>query len=155
MKELVSYVTLSFAAACLVGCGAEHVTALDEYWTQVSAGEPIPGDPWGACDLGWRCSNPEGNCSGWVSPGSCEGEGCEAKRLFIGCSHACSESGDCPGPQSGEASPACVDGRCDLVCDPDSACPSGYDCVARQPTNDMNTTASNVCMQVYIRADDG
>lgn len=155
MKALVSYVTLGVAVACLLGCGAEHVTALDEYWTQVSVGDPIPGDPWGTCDLRYTCSNPDGLCTSWLSPGSCQGVACEAERLLIGCTHACNAVGDCPNPRSGQAVPTCVDGLCYLSCGDGSTCPSGHDCVSGLAVADTDATVLHVCMRVYSRAHDG
>ena len=49
MKALVlsASLTLTLGIAGLVGCSAEHVTAVEDTAALVSEGEPVPGDPFG------------------------------------------------------------------------------------------------------------
>ena len=136
MRVIISIVPLSVGIACLLGCSAEHVTAVQDSEALLSEGEPVPGDPWGVCGTDWTCSShPRGGCFGWTEPGSCRSEGTEpcevdVELYLIGCEHSCTTSADCPVPLSGDVVPTCSDeGQCYLACESGS-CPNGYSCIA-------------------------
>src|SRR6188508_261365 len=147
MRVIISIVSLSVGIPCLLGCSAEHVSAVEDSHALISEGEPIPGDPWGVCNLDWKCSNPDGDCLGWVEPGSCQ-EPCVIEGFLIGCVHWCATSADCPVPLSGEAVPTCSEGTCLLSCESGS-CPNGYSCIASDPRLDgSNPYPPHMCMEV-------
>src|SRR6187399_2766439 len=84
MRVIISIVPLTVAIACLLGCSAEHVSAVEDSEALASEGEPIPGDPWGVCDKHWTCSTyTAGGCLGWTDPGSCESEGTEGCEVDV------------------------------------------------------------------------
>lgn len=147
-------VSLSFGIACLVGCSAEHVTAVDDTDALVSDDLPVEGDPWGVCDVNFTCSNPDGGCMGWADPGSCptvEGEECKIDRYLLGCVHWCNSNADCPAPLSGDAESVCSDdGECFLTCDDGTTCPNGYECVASpEYVGTPSPFPPHMCMQVF------
>lgn len=157
MKVLVSILPLSLTVsiACLVGCSAEHVTAVDDSHALVSDSAPVPGDQWGICDeRNWECSDPDGGCIGWYEREECgaaDEKECEIDRYLVGCYHDCQIDAHCPVPLSGDAAPVCVDQKCYLSCDDGRTCPNGHSCVA----GPLFTSAGEypnpplVCTQVF------
>lgn len=132
MRQLVTIVilNLSFGTACLVGCSAEHVTAVEETDALVSDDLPVPDDPFGVCDEELICTDPAAGCGGWSDLSACSSdEACDAASYPVSCIHQCGTSADCPVPLSGDSVPVCHSGFCQLPCDA-ATCPNGLSCVA-------------------------
>lgn len=150
MRVPVSIVPMTIGITCLLGCGAEHVTAVEDTEALTVEGAPLPNDPWGVCDEDWVCGAPSDGCVGWTEPDSCPADvECNADRYQISCFHACETDDDCPVPLSGDAAPLCRDEICQLPCDDGVTCPNGYNCVARPDWRPDDPFVTQVCMQTF------
>lgn len=146
MKMPVSIVPLSLGVACLLGCSAEHVTAVDD--SQTLSIDGALEDPWGLCDASWTCSVPGVPCVTNVIGGPCDSD-CEL-RVIMSCNHECETDSDCPVPLTGEIAPVCHEGAgvCQLPCGDGAACPDGFACVAYW-TDEENPTPVSLCQQDF------
>ena len=101
---------------CLGACGAEPGSS-----ATLSAQEAYPD-----CRGQWSGEFYDGGAGcGPATHGFGMSDGCDACE----CGATCESSAECPLPETGNATPLCVEDHCVLGCDDDHACPDEQDCV--------------------------